>query len=292
MNVTFSCVVDKPPRFGRQAFVWASSLLTYGGADVASLAIHTVGDPPTSYKTILKDWGIRLQAVPNFDRRHPNSNKLAQLESEILQESEYVIFCDCDLAFCGDISRWIAGDTIRGRIASSAGLPLDRWTAVFEAAALGVPHSTVATPVTGTQTLPSYVNGGFYILPQAVFRKLRETWPKWNRWLLERQDLIDPFAEFTDQISFAMSCEELSLKVDHLPMEANFDTVYLPKTLDSKFVPAVLHYHRLSAEGILRTTGVPLVDKQIRKINDLIRLAERVNFDLSSLLLLRERCTA
>jgi len=297
MNVKFSCVVDQHPRFGRQAFVWASSLLTYGGADVDSLVIHTVGEYASEYKSIFDDWGIETQVVQPFDPRHPNSNKLAQLDSPTLHSADYVVLFDCDIAFCGNISQWIGGDTIRARIASSGGLPADRWTTLFDAAGLSLPPGRVEALVTRASTLPTYVNGGFYVIPQPILQQLREAWPRWNRWLLERKDLIKPFAEFTDQISFAMSCEELHLRVDHLPPEANFDTVYMPPWIRTPqpgagFHPMVLHYHRLNVDGVLRSTKVPSVNQQVRKINDLIRLAEQVNFDKSSLMLLRERRTA
>src|SRR5262249_49272634 len=143
-------------------------------------------------------------------------------------------------------------------------------------------------------TLPSYCNGGVYIIPQPLFQKLREAWPRWVRWLLDRSDLIRPFGAFADQIAFAMSCEELGLSVDHLPFELNFDGVshargLLRVTGKTEIRPLVLHYHQLDAKGRLRLTQIPSVNRQLRKINDLICLAERVNFDKASLLLLRER---
>jgi hypothetical protein len=297
MKARFSCVVDQHPKFGRQAFVWAASLLTYGGADSHSLVIHTVGEYHGEYRKIFDAWGIETQLVQPFDPRHPNSNKLAQLESGALHSADYVVLFDCDIAFCGDISCWISGDAIRARVASSAGLPPRRWVKVLTAAELPIPEVWVEAMVSQASTLPSYVNGGFYVIPQVVFQQLREVWPRWNRWLLQNQELIEPHAEFTDQISFALSCQELRLSVNHLPVELNLDTLYLPPGLDTVPEragnrPVVLHYHRLNQEGLLRLTKVSSINRQIRKINDLIRLAEQVNFDKSSLMLLRERPVA
>src|SRR5690242_8947211 len=127
MNIKYSCVVDQHPKFGRQAFVWSCSLLAYGGADLSSLIIHTVGDYAKEYKAIFDRWGITTVTVPRFDQRHPNSNKLSQLESPVLDSADYVLLFDCDIAFCGNIAPWIQGDSIRARIASSGGLPPDRW---------------------------------------------------------------------------------------------------------------------------------------------------------------------
>jgi hypothetical protein len=293
MKIRFSCVVDQHPKFGRQAFVWALSLLTYGGAETDSLVIHTVGEYCGEYRKVLDDWGIEIRVVTAFDLRHPNSNKLAQLESEALQSADYAVLCDCDIAFCGDISGWIAGESIRARAASSGGLKTDQWVKVFSAANLAAPAAWGEAVLTRATTPASYVNGGFYVIPQLLFLQLREVWPRWNHWLLDRSELIHPYSEFTDQISFALSCQELGLTVDLLPLELNLDIVYLPAALDvgptgSGIRPLVLHYHRLSKKGYVRSTNVPCIDRQVRRTNDLIRLAEQVNYDKSSVMLLRQ----
>jgi hypothetical protein len=290
MTVKFSCVMDQHPRFAQQALVWASSLLTYGGQEADSLMIHSVGECNPKYRSIFNAWGIDTPIVPRFDARHGPSNKLAQLESEPLHSADYVVLFDCDTAFCEDISPWISGNAVRARVASSPGLPLGRWQKVFQMARLKLPGARVKSALKGEETLPSYCSG-CYILPQPVFQKLREAWPRWDRWLLDRLDLIKPFGVFVDQISFAMGCEELGLSVDYFPVELNLDTTYLPQALRPKMEihPVVLHYHRLDARGLLRLTPAPSVNRQIRKINDLIRLARRVNFDKSSLLLLRAK---
>jgi hypothetical protein len=294
MTVKFSCVIDQHPRFAQQALVWASSLLVYGGQESDSLVIHSVGECNPKYRSIFEAWEIDTRIVQRFDRRHPNSNKLAQLESEPLHSADHVVLCDCDIAFCGDVSPWIEGESIRARVASSAGLPPHRWQKVFDAAGLRLPEARVEAVVTRVNTLPTYCNGGLYILPQALFQRLHEAWPRWDQWLLDRDELIRPFAEFVDQISFAMSCEELGLSVDYIPLMLNFDTLYLSHELSGGIKkagihPIVLHYHRLNSSGLLRLTRIPSVNRQIRKINELIRLARRVNFDKSSLLLLREK---
>lgn len=291
MTVKFSCVVDQDPKFARQALVWAASLLTYGGEEAESVVVHTVGESHADCLQVLRGWGIETPVVQPFDERHANSNKLAQLESEALYSADYVVLCDCDIAFCQDISPWIMGDAIRARIASFAGLPHRQWEKVFRMAELSLPAARVKAVLNGLDTLPTYCNGGIYILPQSLLQKLREVWPRWDRWLLDRRDLIRPFDAFADQISFAMSCEELHLSVDHLPLELNFDGVSRPRGLHrvvgkTEIQPLVVHYHELDAKGLLRFTQIPAVNREIRKINDLIRLARRVNFHKPSLLLL------
>jgi hypothetical protein len=287
MKVKYSCVMDQHPRFARQVLIWAISLLIYGEQEADSLVVHSVGDYDPQYRNIFHTWGIETKIVQRFDKRHPHSNKLTQLESEPLHAADYVVLFDCDTAFCKNISPWIQGDTVRARIASSPGLPPYRWQKLFDRAGLRLPASRVRAVLRGQETLPSYCSG-CYIIPQAVFQKLREAWPRWDRWLLDRPGLISPFNVFADQISFALSCEELRVSINYFPVELNLDTTYLPHGR-AEIQPIVLHYHRLSKEGVLRLTKLPSVNRQIRRVNDLIRLAERVNFDKSSLMLLRER---
>src|SRR6266567_836910 len=293
MTVKFSCVMDKNPRFGEQALVWASSLLVYGGQVPDSLVIHAVGECALEYRRIFDNWGIDVRIVQRFDERHPNSNKLTQLESEALHSADYVVLCDCDLAFCADISLWIKGDSVRARVASWQGLPHDRWEKVFQMAGLKLPAARVTALWRNEETLPSYCNGGIYAIPQPLFQKLCEAWPRWDRWLLGHRDLIRPFGGFADQISFSMSCEELGLTVDHVPLELNFDGVSSPFGLrrvaeKTDIQPLVLHYHQLDERGLLRLIRIPSVNREIHKINDLILLAKRVNFHLPTLLFLRE----
>jgi hypothetical protein len=186
MNVKFSCVVDQHPKFGRQAIVWASSLLIYGGAEVDSLVIHTVGEYDSEYKAIFHNWGIETQVVQGFDQRHPNSNKLAQLETNSLHNADFVILCDCDVAFCSAVSSWVSGEAIRARIGSYAGLPSSRWGQLFCSAELPLPIARANALLDEAETLPSYCNGGLYIIPQNLFQRLRVVWPKWDRWLLDQ----------------------------------------------------------------------------------------------------------
>ena len=293
MKVRFSCVVDQHPKFGRQAFVWALSLLTYGGAETDSLVIHTVGEYCGEYRKVFDDWGIETRIVTAFDLRHPNSNKLAQLESEALQSADYVVLCDCDISFSNDIHSWIGGSSIRARIASYNGLPWVRWERLFDAAGLTLPLGSVMALLDGKETLPTYCNGGLYILPQAIFQALREVWPRWDFWLLDHEGLIKPFQAYADQISFAMSCVELGLAIHHLPWELNYDGVARVRTLQrlihrSEIRPVVLHYHQLDAKGLLTLTQIPSVNREIQRVNSLIRLAEQVNYDKPSVMLLRQ----
>ncbi len=280
MTVKFSCVVDQRAKFARQAFVWASSLLKYAEQEPDSILIHFVYRLNPKYKRIFDSWGIKTQIVKPFDSRHPHSNKLTQLESESLHSVDYVVLCDCDIAFCESISDWITGDSVRASIVHYASLPLEQWQRIFRMAKLDIPSARVRAMIDDAETLPTYCNSGIIIVPQPIFQNLRKIWPKWDRWLLNRPELVKPFVFFTDQISFTLSCEELGLNINYLPIELNFapnahflDRIQIASR-KKEIHPIVLHYH--GQGDFLRPLNIDSVDRQLQKINDLIRLRRRL----------------
>jgi len=219
--------------------------------------------------------------VTPFDVRHAHSNKLTQLESEDLQAADFVVLSDCDIAFCEDISPWISGDSLRAKVVDIANFSIDHWQRIFSAAQLPLPKSRVASTFDHRETLSSYCNGGLLILPQPVFQQLRVLWPKWNRWLLDKPELLEPFGFFTDQVSLSLSLEEAGLTVDHLGVEFNFPT-HLPCASPEGITvsPKVIHYHdRVDPSGFLIPTQISSVDRRIEKVNELIRANRRTNLD-------------
>jgi hypothetical protein len=273
MRVRFSCVLDQKPKFANQAVVWAASLLAYGAQSADSLIVHHVGECDPECRKLFEAWGIETRRVERFDRRSGPSNKLAQLESESLWDADYAVLCDCDLAFCGDISPWIGGDSIRACIAAAPGLSGEGWSALFREAHLELPAARRNAVPSNIPTLPTYCNGGLYILPQAGLQRLREAWPRWVRWLLDRPWLSRPY--FADQVAFAMACVELELSIDHLPIELNFQTTLgraklRAATGRSDFDPLVLHYHQMSPKGFLPPSAMESVNRQVRRVNALI----------------------
>src|SRR5947208_858660 len=105
VKIVYSCVVDQNPRSAHQAFIWASSLLGYGGQEPESLVVHIVRDCHPNYKALFDSMGVRTVLVEPFDPGHRHSNKLTQLtqlDSEASGSADYVVLCDCDIAFCED----------------------------------------------------------------------------------------------------------------------------------------------------------------------------------------------
>lgn len=275
MRAIFSCVVDDKPKYARQAALWAASLLIYGAQNAESLVVHMVGEGDPELRALLGSWGIEVVPIKPFDARHPHSNKLAQFETGCLQNADYVVLCDCDLAFVAPISPWLRGERIRANIVALPGLPLARWKIIFAAANLRFPMDRVLAG-NDMLTLPAFCNGGLYIIPRALFAQIGGSWAKWDRWLLERTELMKPLQILADQISFTLACAELCLTINYLPIELNY---HLGPDLESlngggrgNCVPRVLHYHNfVRPRGFLGQTNIASVNAAIEKINELIR---------------------
>jgi hypothetical protein len=282
--VKYSCVLDHPPRYARQALTWAASLLTYGGQDADSLVIHAVESCHPGLRRLVNSWGIETRNVKRFDPAYPHSNKLAQLESGALAGCDYVVLCDCDIVFCDSISLWIKGGSVRARVPSYAGLRQAQWERLFARAKLQLPVTRVTAVLDGAETLPIYCNGALHIIPQAILRRLQGVWPKWARWLSARPALFWPLRTYIDQIAFTLSCAELDLALDYLPVELNFPVRILPKGqlyragARGGTLPMVLHHHHRDREGLLLMTNSPGLNAQIRRINDMIYLIQRTGF--------------
>ena len=269
-NTVYSCVVDQNARSPHQAFIWVSSLLGYGGQQPESLVVHIVRDCHPNYKELFDSMGVRTVIVEPFDPGPHHANKLIQLESEAARSADYVVICDCDLAFCDDISPHIAGDAIGATVSNDTSLPLNDWRRIFDDANL--PFGTLKA---GTV----YGSGGLLVLPQKIAEDLRSVWPKWYQWLLDRSS--GSFTRFAEQVSFVLSLAELGLIVDRLDREDSF-LIHLPLASPTlgKGRPKVVHYHEhLNESGFLLPTRMPSVDAQINRINDLIATSRRQSFD-------------
>ena len=276
MKVTFSCVVDDNPKYARQALLWATSLLIFGHQSADSLVVHTVGEGDPRLRALLSSWGVDVVQVEVFDVRHRYSNKLAQFATTSLLNADYAVLCDCDVAFAGSIIPWLRGERIRARIAQRPWLPPAQWKAIFAAASLKLPTARVLAS-NGVPTLPTFCNGGLYIIPQTLFGQIGTVWRRWDRWLLERLELLEPRQVFADQVSFSLACEELGLTIDYLPFELNYHLaerrVALPRDSGWRACePRVLHYHNLiDSRGFLHEGKVVSVNAAVERINGLVR---------------------
>jgi len=277
MRTVYSCVVDTDPKYARQAVLWAASLLVHGEQEAESLVVHTIGETDPRLTDLLDSWGVEQVQVEPFDSRHPYSNKLVQFATPSLQQAQHVVLCDCDLAFAAPIAPWTKGDRIRARIVQRPWLPLTQWRSIFEAANIRFPRVRVRAG-NGQPTLPSFCNGGLYVVPQRLFERVGSNWCQWDRWLLDHAELLGgPLAIFADQVSFTLACEAMGERIDYLPVELNYHSGTRAAAAAARdgrkgFVPRVLHYHSaVGPRGFLFQERIPSMNAATERVNQLIR---------------------
>lgn len=271
-DATYSCVVDAKPLYLFQGMVFARTLIELAGVRPEAIVVHLIEGVPTIAERALRELGIRTIAAHPFDPHHPYSNKLVQLQTDVLREPDYAVLCDSDLAFAADIEDWIGGDRLRAKPVDHARPPLTVWLSLLKAFGLAQDVASIAATHTGEATYANNFNGGLYIVPQRVLEALRHAWPEWNRRLLQKRDILGPYVVHVDQIALGLALAELGHVGEPLPLELNLPThLPLPTHYRPTSPPRVLHYHkRIDLAGRLVATGNALVDTAIHHVNTVI----------------------
>nr|MDT0659797.1 hypothetical protein [Micromonospora sp. DSM 115978] len=265
-SVRFSCVVDGTPRYTHEAWIWSTTLLRLALRKPHEVVVHLVEGVDSQDFDFLRDLGVEIRTVPRFDQRHPYSNKLSQLESEALQDADLLVLTDCDIAFADDVSGLFSGlEMVAAKTVDLARPSHDHWKRIFAAAGFDSEPGLALATHSREPTFSQNFNGGVYVLTRAAFAAIRVGWPRWNRWLLDRPEILGDLTFHTDQVAFGLATHELGLAVRTLPSKFNYPT-HLVDPMPSD--PVMLHYHQhLDDAGFLRTTGQDVVDAKIHRVN-------------------------
>jgi hypothetical protein len=273
LSVRFSCVVDKHPRFTVQAWAWFTTLRHVARRSLTEIVFHVVEGMPPDRLSYLRGLGAEVRTVPRFDVRHPCSNKLAQLHSLALAHADRIVLTDCDLAFAGRVDALFAGrDAVAAKRVDTGKPHYEHWKVIFAAAGFSAPGIGLSTHTREATYIHNF-NGGVYVLTQSAFRALGGAWPWWNRWLLDRPQLLGRREFYTDQVSFGLAVHELGLPIRPLSSQFNFPTQH-PNV--ERVVPTILHYHRrVDEQGFLLPHGAAEVDAQIAVVNGVLGMHKR-----------------
>ena len=236
--------------------------------------MHVVDGADGRHLDFLRDQGIEMHAVPRFDQRHPPSNKLSQLQSGAFQDADLIVLTDCDLAFADDVSGLFSGlETVAAKIVDNGKPSHDHWRRIFAAACFDTEPELALSTHSREPTFVHNFNGGVYVLTREAFAAIRDAWPRWDRWLLARPEILGDLTFFTDQVSFGLMTHELGLAVRPLPSRYNYPTHLVDPTLSD---PVVLHYHEhVDSAGFLRITGHDAADARIRLVNQTLAAERR-----------------
>jgi len=282
LRVHYSCVMAGAPRFAQQTLTLVATLIDLAGVAPAQIVVHPLDDVDPRARRQLESLGIAVAVVEPFHHDFPHCNKLRQLENRRFDDGALVVLCDTDLAFTGPLPE-VRSSSIRAKVVDLPNPPLEMWTQVAAAAGLDGALDLSVTSFGNHPTPTVNCNGGLYVLPGATVPTLREAWPRWTRWLIDRPDLLaGPYRVHVDQVGFGLALLERRLPLEHLPLASNYPThAWVQPKPD--VTPGVLHYHdHVDASGFLDLVGQPLVDAQIRRVNDTIRHWRRTHFDNAS----------
>jgi LPS sulfotransferase NodH len=275
-RIMYSCVTDRPPLFNYQSLVWALTLLRLAGRSPADLVVHAIAGTSPGHLSRLRSLDVGVEIVEPFDERNAFANKLRQLTSPALADADWVVLCDCDLAFRAEVSAYVARSAIGGKVVDAGFPPYAAWVRLARQA--GIEGDLIAARATDTLrwTCANNLNGGFLIVPKAFLAPLAEAWPRWLYWILEHHATVPQHCGVVPhafQVSFGLAALELRLPVTPLPPSLNFSIQ--PPHRNEGVDPLVLHFHRrLTRKGLLMTTNVTLTNTAVESVNDLLRTPE------------------
>ena len=248
-RVLYSCVLDAVPAMYQQVMTWAWTAIDLAGVEPSQLVVHGVEGCDEQVRRHLEDLGVTWVPVARFPYGTAMCNKLAQLESEVLQTAEGLALTDCDLAWLLPVDETLCEGRPHAKVVDVANPPLEVLaTLALEA---GFPDVRLArVSLGGAPTLYDNCNGGLYCLSSEWLERLREPWPRWLRWVGERGEQLGPYAKHMFQVSFALAMQASGHHVEHLPLEYNCPT-HVTSYGEARFDGPIraLHYHRAVEVG-------------------------------------------
>jgi hypothetical protein len=272
----FSCVVDQNPRFHFEALRWYATLNRIVGVDPADLAVHLVGGGESAQLDYLRGRGVSVNEVEEFDKRHLHCNKisgaLALADASI---EGLAVLTDTDVAFLEDPRALaVSPQGIASRIVVWPTPTIEVLTVLFGEAGLELPPLVPLGWPEGAYSVAGNGNGGVYLVPGGLLRRVADAWSQWARWLLDRIHLFGQVRRLgLDQVAMAMALTSEGLGWAQLDNRWNFATDSFWRSDPDLSPPAGLHYHRaVEPSGELTRTGVPMVDHRIEAANAAIRV--------------------
>ena len=269
-----ACLVDDSPELHDQALRWFATLTRCAGVGPGALAVFDAGvsaraSPVLAY---LEAHGVRIRRVARFDPRFPPTcNKIAALAAAAAATEGPLAFTDCDLAFLADPRRHFSDpDALHAHPVHRPKPPLEVLREMLAARGLplGETHAPALYP--DAPTCAGNANGGLYVAQAEFARALAADWAREAVWLLEnRRELLEKW--FVDQMAMLLALRAGGRRFRALPTGANLPTgdPGLGRLAPQAMGPITgLHYHGyLTAEGLLKATGVAHIDAAIARAN-------------------------
>ena len=245
---------------------------------------------PSDLVEFLGSLGIQSRRARALIDDSPHCNKIIPFLEEA--DYEYVIVCDSDLYFVDELQPFLRSKNIRAAPNNHCNPPRHIYEILF--ANLGWKNryrggvSLLRNQTGSRETYYNNISAGIVALPRHIRCDFAQEWTKKAEWLVENSDLLDRWVVHIDQVSFALTCEELGLDVDFLPPQVNavlglLNAVEVPVAfhLTSAHIP--LYRAAMRADGTFNPDAFRSVKRtQFVKLNNLILEARNVIAQLPS----------
>jgi hypothetical protein len=250
-NILLSFVVDKNPDFYYMAELLLFSLKRFAHFKKENIQIQCTEEVDQFFIDFLVANNYSYNFIkPNLDKKY--CNKIHQLDyfcSKVEEKIEGVLFIDTDMFFIDTISI-PDKDKFCAKIVDAPNPPLKILQNIFFTANIRIPEITSTDfVIENGHTFKSNFNGGFYYIPKKYLSDLRTTWQKWATWLFSNQYLIEDsrYLNHIDQISMALSVNELNINFQHIDTNLNYPIHCEPiqKKYLKKYPIKLIHYHWL-----------------------------------------------
>lgn len=276
MRLIYSFVLDGDPRFLVQGGIFLRSLLA-AGVSRDQIVAHVTPSSGTSGHELAKSFGVRsLALTPGPDGRY--TNKINQCFTLDEMDFDVLVACDTDLAILRPLTELASFHAIRARRVDTENPPLE----ILEElrGILGItqePKFVAPSCAAEGRTYALNCNGGMLMVPKSLLPALGRAWLRYANDLLPHVERMQRWSVHVDQVAWAFAMMRLNLPFEELPIEYNFPTGLARRIPNGSFgEPVVLHYHnRLHRNGLLKRSGVTVVDRAIRKANETLSAGTR-----------------
>jgi hypothetical protein len=272
MRLIYSFVLDGDPRFLVQGRIFLRSLLA-AGVSRDQIVAHVTPASGFAGCELASSFGVRsIPLTPGPDGKY--TNKINQCFTLDDVDFDVLVACDTDLAILRPLTDVANLHAVRARRVDSENPPL----ATLEELRLlmGVtqePQVVAPSCAPAGRTYALNCNGGMLLIPKSLLSAFGRAWLEYAIGLLAHVERMQRWSMHVDQVAWAFAMMRLNLPFEELPIEYNFPTGLAKRMPAGSFgEPVVLHYHnRLDRSGLLKSSGISLVDRAIRKANGALR---------------------
>jgi hypothetical protein len=220
---TIACVIDENPRFYVELVLWVICARRCLPPDRFQTVVYSVGVEPVDIGSWLHANGIEVRRTKTVVEGAPRCNKLAPFFDD--HSTDCTIVCDVDLFFVGDLSDLLCSWRFRAPPNNHSVPPRRIFNSLLAARGLEGGYRPGVALFRGEEgireTHINNISSGVVVAPAARSGEFTRLWKKRAIWLVEHSHLLESWTFHVNQVSFALTMEELREDVELLPPQVN-----------------------------------------------------------------------